>query len=304
MSLLRRGEKQTLGQILSIGLMSAGIVVLFAALVGAFVLVPVFLFRASQRKEAEAAEENRRVEIKTFAEERKPAPSRAETAKAAEAPKPAVPEPPKALSRAAPPQIPAAPGPDAAPAVVPKDGAMVDAEGFIRNWLVLAPIRSAQQPFSGALEIQKAQLPNEARLRAKEGDRAAFPDKERAWQKVASTDFFLDFQKVVGAGRSDDAIAYAVCYVHAPQAMSGLKLQMGSNDQGKVYLNGAQLLVFDKTRALAKDQNTANDVQLRKGENLLVFKVVNEKGAWQGCIRFTDRNNQPVRNLQISLTPQ
>ena len=88
------------------------------------------------------------------------------------------------------------------------------------------------------------------------------------------------------------------------QAMSGLKLQMGSNDQGKVYLNGAQLLVFDKTRALAKDQNTANDVQLRKGENLLVFKVVNEKGAWQGCIRFTDRNNQPVRNLQISLTPQ
>src|SRR5439155_8164647 len=130
MSLLRRGEKQTLGQILSLGLMSAGIVVLFAALVGAFVLVPVFLFQASQRKEAEAAEENRRVEIKTFAEEKKPAPSRAETAKAAEAPKPAVPEPPKALSRAAPQQIPAAPGPDAVPAVVPKDGAMVDAEGF------------------------------------------------------------------------------------------------------------------------------------------------------------------------------
>jgi hypothetical protein len=120
----------------------------------------------------------------------------------------------------------------------------------------------------------------------------------------ASPEYFIDFQKIVGPGRSDDAIAYAVCYVHAPQAMAGLKLQMGSNDQSKVYLNGAHLLVVDKTRTLQKDQSTANDVQLQRGENLLVFKVVNEKGGWQGCIRFTDRNNQPIRTLQVATSPQ
>jgi hypothetical protein len=310
MSLLHKDEKQSLRQRLSLWLMTGGIVVLLGSLVGAFVVVPVLLLQSSRRKEAEEQEAQHRAEAKTSSapasEEKKPATPKVDPgiAKVAPPPKPAVPEPAKP-AKVEPQQISVAPPPAPVSPVVVKDASAVDPEGFIRNWLVLAPIRSAQLPFSGAQEIHKTQLPQEARLRPKDGDRAsAPPDKERVWQRYTSPDFFIDFQKIVGAGRSEDAIAYAVCYVHAPQAMTGLKLQMGSNDHAKVYLNGAHLLVFDKTRTLGKDQSTANDVQLLKGENLVVFKVVNEKNAWQGCIRFTDKNNQPVRTLQISLTPQ
>jgi hypothetical protein len=187
---------------------------------------------------------------------------------------------------------------------MPPDAVPVDPEGFIRAWLILAPIRSPQQPYSGAQEIHRSQIARESRIRPKADDRVAFPDKERIWQRYSSPEYLIDFQKIVGPGRSDEAIAYAVCYVHAPQAMTGLRLLMGSNDEGKVYLNGAQLLVWDKPRSLTRDQDVANDVQLQRGENVLVFKVVNEKGGWQGCIRFMDRNNQPVKSLMVSLTPQ
>lgn len=297
MSTLRREEKPTFAQRLSLWAMTGGIVVLLGALVGAFVIVPVLLVQSSRRKEAEQAEARRRTELK---EEKKAAAPKAAEPLAAKPPA-AAPKP----SRVELQQISVAPPPPPAPpAPAPKDAAAPDPEGFIRNWLVLAPIRSGQQPFSGTQETHKAQIPNEARLRPKENDRVSFPDKERVWQRHVAPEYFVDLQKIVGAGRSDEGVGYAVCYVHAPQAMNGLKLQMGSNDQAKVYLNGAHLLIFDKTRSLAKDQSTANDVQLQRGENLLVFKVVNEKGGWSGCIRFTDRNNQPLKGLQISLTPQ
>lgn len=300
MSLLRGEERPTFRQRLSIGLMTGGIVVLLGALVGAFVLVPVLLVQSSRRKEVEAAEARRRTEAKAPAEEKKAAPPKAEPP-VAKTPKPVPPEPPKP-ARAESRQISVDPPSPTPP--VSKDAAAVDAEGFIRHWLVLAPVRSAQQPFSGAQEIHKTQVSNEARMRPREGDRVSFPDRERVWQKSVSSEYFVDFQKIVGPGRGDDAIAYAVCYVHAPQAMAGLKLRMGSNDQAKVYLNGAQLLVTDKTRTLEKDSNTANDIQLQKGENLLVLKVVNEKGGWSGCVRFVDRKNEPVRSLQVSLVPK
>ena len=301
---LRKDEKATLRQRVSNGVMTGGVVLLLGALVGAFVVVPVLLIQASRRKEADEAEALRRAEAKeekkpVFAESSAGKPAAKPEAAPAKAPEPA--RPPRNESQ----QISVAPqAPPAPPAPAPKDAQPVDAEGFIRHWLVLAPIRSPQPPFSGAQEVHKSQIPNESRIRPKEGDRQLFAEKERLWVKHAAPEYFVDFQKIVGAGRSDDAIAYAVCYVHAPQALPGLKLQMGSNDQAKVYLNGAHLLVVDKSRTLAKDQSTANDIQLQRGENLLVFKVVNEKGGWSGCVRFIDRNNQPIKAITISLSPQ
>ena len=36
---------------------------------------------------------------------------------------------------------------------------------------------------------------------------------------------------------------------------------------------------------------------------MLVFKVVNEGGGWQGCLRFKDKSGQPVKDLKLKLTP-
>jgi hypothetical protein len=40
-----------------------------------------------------------------------------------------------------------------------------------------------------------------------------------------------------------------------------------------------------------------------KGQNVLVFKVINEKNNWQGAARFM-KDGAPAKNVRISLTPQ
>lgn len=174
-----------------------------------------------------------------------------------------------------------------------------DPEGFIRNWLVLAPI--AVQEDSGASEIEKDFLGGEATIKPKADDKVNVDGKVLTWKAHASPEFLIDFLKAFGTERGEDAAAYAVAYVIADDAMD-VTLSVGSNDQFKAWVNGKPILKFAETRTLDKDTDKA-EVTLAKGQNALVFKVINEKNNWQGCARFM-KDGAAVKNVKISLTPQ
>jgi hypothetical protein len=178
-----------------------------------------------------------------------------------------------------------------------QDGYAPDKEGFIRDWLVLAPI-PCESESNGAVEIDAQQLKDEAKLAPKAGDKA----KDLTWTAHKTADFFIDFLKDFGKTRGENVIGYAVAYVHADAEMDGVQMKVGSNDQCKAYLNGAQVLRFDEGRTLEKDQNTAN-VTLKKGANVVVLKVINEGNNWQGCLRFTTKDGAAVKNLKVTLAP-
>jgi uncharacterized Zn ribbon protein len=174
-----------------------------------------------------------------------------------------------------------------------------DAEGFIRNWLVLAPI--AVQEDSGATEIEKDFVGGEATIQPKPGDRVNVAGKILTWTAHQTSDYFIDFLKAFGAERGEDVAGYAVAYINADDSMK-VRLSVGSNDQCRVWLNGTQVIKFTETRTLDKDTDSA-DVVLNKGQNVLVFKVINEKNNWQGAARFL-QNGAAVRNIRVATTPQ
>ena len=174
-----------------------------------------------------------------------------------------------------------------------------DAQGFIRNWLVLAPI--AVQEDSGASEIDKEFLKGEATITPRAGDKATVGGKELTWSAHQTSDFFIDFLQAFGKERGEDAAAYAVAYVIAGEEMK-VTLSIGSNDQSKAWINGKQITRFTDTRTLEKDTESG-EVTLAKGQNVLVFKVINEKNNWQGCARFM-KDGAPAKNITISLAPQ
>lgn len=174
-----------------------------------------------------------------------------------------------------------------------------DAEGFIRNWLVLAPI--AVQEDSGATEIDRDLLGGEAAIKPKPNDKVNVEGKILTWTPHQTTDYYIDFRQSFGAERGEDAAGYAVAYVTAGDEIKA-KLSIGSNDQCKVWLNGRQVIKFAETRTLDKDTDSA-EVTLAKGQNILVFKVVNEKNNWQAAARFL-QGSTPLKNITISLTPQ
>ena len=174
-----------------------------------------------------------------------------------------------------------------------------DAEGFIRNWLVLAPI--AIEGDQGATEIDKEFLKGEATITPKAGDKVTVGGKPLTWKAHQTADFFIDFLESFGKERGEYVAGYAVAYVIADAEMK-VTLALSSNDQGKAWFNGKEVFRFAETRTLEKDTETA-DVTLAKGQNVLVLKVINEVNNWQGCARFT-KDGFAVKNLKIALAPQ
>jgi hypothetical protein len=174
-----------------------------------------------------------------------------------------------------------------------------DAEGFIRNWLVLAPI--AINGESGASEIDTDYLKGEAAITPKAGDSVTVGGKALTWKVHQTSDYFIDFLQAFGKERGEYVAAYAVAYVVADTEMK-VTLALSTNDQGKAWINGKQVFKFAETRTLEKDTDRV-EVTLTKGPNVLVLKVINEVNNWQGCARFL-KDGVPVKNLKIAAAPQ
>ena len=174
-----------------------------------------------------------------------------------------------------------------------------DAEGFIRNWLVLAPIPIETE--SGAVEIDRGFLEGEATITPAAGDKVMVGGQELVWQAHQASDYFIDFLQSFGKARGEYVAGYAVAYVIAAEEMK-VTLALSSNDQGKAWLNGKEVFKFADTRILEKDTDRT-DVTLIRGRNVLVLKVINEVNNWQGCARFL-KDGAPLTNLQISVAPK
>ena len=175
-----------------------------------------------------------------------------------------------------------------------------DSEGFIRDWLVLAPI--AIEGDQGASEIDRDFIKGEATIRPKAGEVVPVgPGQSVTWTAHQTSDYFIDFLQAFGKTRGEYVAGYAVAYVMADEDMK-VTLALSTNDQGKAWLNGKEVFAFAGTRTLEKDTDKV-DVALAKGQNVLVLKVVNEVNNWQACARFL-KDGKPATGLKIQLSPQ
>lgn len=177
----------------------------------------------------------------------------------------------------------------------------INEEGFVTKWLLLAPIPFAEGQNAGDA-LSKEQVKGEAQLKPKDGDKITVGGKELTWKTYAAKEHFFDFNDLLGA-QTEYSVGYAVAYVFADQEMKDVRMKTGSDDQARVYLNGKQVLNQPDARPLEKDQDTTT-VTLQKGTNVIVFKVINEGVDWSGCMRFTDAQGAPLKELKTRLTPK
>jgi hypothetical protein len=175
-----------------------------------------------------------------------------------------------------------------------------EATGFIQTWLLLVPLPLAQAE-SGAQALDRQQLQGEANLKPLAGYRARFGNQEYVWQEHRSPQAVMNFNAVVGRV-TERSVVYAVCYLQCEQARHDLWLQVGSDDQAKVYLNGREIYQYRFPHAL-RGLDTVGPVALKQGTNVLVFKVVNEGGGWEGCVRLVDDADLPAKGVRVKVRP-
>jgi WD40 repeat protein len=171
----------------------------------------------------------------------------------------------------------------------------------IKQWLVLAPI-----PFedpSGAVALMQEQIVHEGQLRPRAGDRVKVGEKELVWSEVQLTDALIDFTQLLG-GPGHSSLAYAVCYLQAERRETGLLLKVRSDDLARMYLNGDEIYRHTATRGQVPDPDVVKGVELNAGINVVVFKVLVEIGpTWEGSVWLTDAAGQPVKGIEVTLTP-
>ncbi len=180
------------------------------------------------------------------------------------------------------------------------DALRPDAEGYIRHWVMLAPV-AIRDGETCAEALLKEQIPNEAALRPKAGDKVKVGGKELAWQNITASTNYFDFNEVLKS-INDHVAGYMVTYIECEKEMPDVIMAVASNDQGRIYFNGVDIYAFTEARPLMLDADKGR-VTLKKGVNVIVFKVTNEQNSWQGAMRFLDKAGAPVKDLKIKLSP-
>jgi WD40 repeat protein/predicted Ser/Thr protein kinase len=174
--------------------------------------------------------------------------------------------------------------------------------GVIRDWLVLLPIPLRTNASAHSPQDEEY-LPSEGQLHPAAGERVRVGDNELAWTAANPSDGVLKFNVMLGR-LMEHSVAYAVCHIQSQTGQTGLRLQVGSDDQAKVYLNGQAVYTSSYNRSFLEDEDTVEGIQLKPGDNLLVFKVVNQNADWEGSVRLTDEAGQPVNGLRMGVVPQ
>lgn len=180
------------------------------------------------------------------------------------------------------------------------DALKPDSNGYIRDWLMLAPILLPEGRAGGDL-ILEDQIKGEAALQPRAGDKATIKGKELTWKPITASTNYFDFNAILKSV-NDRALGYMATYIECDQEMPGVIIAVGSNDEGRIYFNGIDIYAFTDARPLELDADKGK-VTLKKGVNTIIFKVLNEQNSWQGAMRFLDKSGAPLTNLKIKLSP-
>ena len=180
------------------------------------------------------------------------------------------------------------------------DALKLDPEGYIRDWLMLAPI-ALPDGETGGDALFREQIKDEAALRPKAGDKVKIRAKELTWRNVAATTNYFDFNSILKTV-NDHAAGYMVTYIECDTERPDVIMAVASNDEGRIYFNGVDIYAFSEPRTLMLDADKGK-VTLKKGVNVVVFKVINEQNSWQGAMRLLDKAGAPLKDIKIKLSP-
>ncbi|MEX2139970.1 MAG: WD40 repeat domain-containing serine/threonine-protein kinase [Pirellulales bacterium] len=169
--------------------------------------------------------------------------------------------------------------------------------GGIQDWLVLAPIPREEEQLAD--DLDKQQLQNEADLDPSAGEVAQVGGEKLAWKEETTSDCVLDFQKVTSPNE-DNCLAYAVTHIYSDAPREGVRLLFGSDDFAKVYLNGKPIHECRQRRAAvpADDEVLIN---LRKGKNVLVCKVIDDEREWGVSAQIVGDDYQAIPGVTTGI---
>jgi hypothetical protein len=190
-------------------------------------------------------------------------------------------------------------------ALAEKGVAVEDNDTFIQKWLVLGPIPVDEKVGEHNEESCKAMLDRlyvSAEARPKMDDTAKIDSQELTWTEADVDEYYVDLAKFAEdkSKNSENAAFLGIVYVSSEDERNDVKLAIGSDDDSVWRLNGTEVIRAYEGRGVDKDQNTAENLTLRKGINVLTFTVLNGDGGCAAAARLLDKENHPLKGVAYS----
>jgi hypothetical protein len=182
-----------------------------------------------------------------------------------------------------------------------------DADGFIRRWLILEPIRSNAGLNDDAVQetVKKEWFPNHLAVLPHDGDKVKVGDEELAWHALDSKEYNVNlyhFAYALGQPTSF-VLFWIVAVVDCPEETREVRLAIGSNAASVWWVNGREVAGVYGDRQTVIDDGVSKRLTLRKGTNVVRAAVINGGGATDFCARFLDAAGQPLRGYRIRTAP-
>ena len=181
----------------------------------------------------------------------------------------------------------------------------VDADGFLRRWLVLEPIRTTGQLTDSAVRaaVTAEYFPGQLTTVPRDGDKVTVGDAELTWHAVDTTNYNVNLYHFAYALNkpTSNVLFWAVTVVNVPHDMTGVRLAIGSNAASVWWVNGREVIGLYNDRQAVVDDGVSNRLTLKQGPSVIRAAVINAGGATDFCARLLDADDRPIRTLRVEL---
>ncbi len=182
-----------------------------------------------------------------------------------------------------------------------------DEEGFIRRWTLLEPIEVAVRNNTVFTDsylrnaFDTLYFQNQFTLLPGDGDKVKVGKNELTWHSLDSRNFNVKlFRFAYGLHKPVYGVLFwAVTIVDAPEEMHDVRMSVGSNSGSMWWLNGEEALLLSGDRRMVMDDGVSRRLTLKKGRNIIRGAVINGPGMSDFCLRFIDKQGEPVKNIRI-----
>ena len=195
----------------------------------------------------------------------------------------------------------------AAPSLVPPASSQKapDADGFLRRWVILEPIRVTGPLTDSAVQtaVKAEYFADQFTVVPRDGDSRTVGDTDVTWHAVDTLAYNVNLYHFAYALNkpTSNVLFWVVTVVDAPREMTGVRLAIGSNAASVWWVNGQEVIAIYKDRQTVIDDGVSKRLTLRKGLNVIRGAIINAGGATDFCARFLDGDDRPVKDLAVRL---
>ena len=179
------------------------------------------------------------------------------------------------------------------------------ADGFLRRWLVLEPVRTKGQLTESAIQgaVKTDVFAEPLTVLPRDRDTVTVDSSQLTWHAVDTTDYNVNlyhFAYALGKPTSN-VLFWAVTAVNSPREVTDVRLAIGSNAASVWWVNGKEVIALYNDRQTVIDDGVSRRLTLHKGPNIVRAAIVNAGGATDFCARFLDSAYRPIKDLTVTL---